>query len=54
MNSIGHKKIVELSLLNLKVFHDLYIQISKAHDVLVSVYSFTLDIPELWNFEVQS
>ena len=36
-----HKKIVELSLFILKVFHDLYIQISKAHDSIAGVYRFT-------------
>ena len=39
-----HKKIVEPFLFLLKVFHDLHIQISKAHDSLVSVYRFTMDM----------
>lgn len=32
MNNLLHKKIVEPFLFVLEVFHDLYIQISKAHD----------------------
>ena len=32
MFTSGHKKIVETFLFLLKVFHDLYNQISKAHD----------------------
>ncbi len=41
MNNLLHKKIVEPFLFALEVFHDPHIQISKAHDSIVSVYRIT-------------